>query len=251
MAATYSYAQLEQLWLNNGGPKAVAPVAAAIAMAESRGISNAAYPGTTVPDGSGTWNDATGLWQILGAPSGTSPSGAPWSAAALTDPNANAQMAVAKYQQAGGFSPWATYTSGAYKGYLNGSTTPDPNVPGASSTSATATSSTTRCLVGGNSFIPCLLDASQARGLIGGLCLVGGMLVLGLGIGVLVAVSAEKAGVVSALPGPAGQVGQVADALARRGKKKAPPEEGAPDKPAAKKPATKKPATKKPKPAAP
>jgi hypothetical protein len=30
----YSYAQLEQLWINAGGPKAQAPMAAAIAEAE-------------------------------------------------------------------------------------------------------------------------------------------------------------------------------------------------------------------------
>lgn len=84
----------------------------------------------------------------------------------------------------------------------------------ASASAATLTSSSTRCLIGGNTFIPCLLDASQARGLIGGMCLLGGGLIFAVGVVVLVAISAERTGIASALPGP---VGTVAGQVARRG----------------------------------
>jgi hypothetical protein len=129
---TYSYAQLEQLWINAGGPSAVASVAAAIALAESGGNPLAAYPGTTVAAGQGSTTDATGLWQILGLPSGN------FTAAGLTDPVDNAEMAVAKYTQAGdSFTPWQTYTTGAYEQYLQSGVGPSPSgVP----TSAGATS---------------------------------------------------------------------------------------------------------------
>ena len=110
MATNYSYGQLEGLWIAAGGPTSQASTAAAVAEAESGGNPDAAYPGLTIPPGTGTWNDATGLWQILGAPSGGN-----WTAADLTDPYSNAQMAVAKYEQAGNsFSPWQTYDQGNY-----------------------------------------------------------------------------------------------------------------------------------------
>jgi hypothetical protein len=105
----YSFSQLEALWIDAGGSKATAPLAAAIAEAESGGNPLAAYPGTTVAPGQGSTTDATGLWQILGLPQGN------FTAAELTIPIDNARMAVAKYQQAGNsFSPWQTYTEGTY-----------------------------------------------------------------------------------------------------------------------------------------
>ena len=202
-AQTYSYAQLEQLWINAGGPAAQAPTAAAIALAESRGVSNAAYPSTYVAPGAGSNTDATGLWQILGVPSGFSP-------AQLTDPAANAAMAVAKYKGAGNsFSPWVTYNDGSYKANLQNSTTPDPNVPAAAGgaaagtvTQATldaATASASTCLVGFTSpsvlgiggGTVCILSKAQMRALVGGgllaagglLLIVGAVLVVGIGLG--------------------------------------------------------------------
>jgi hypothetical protein len=53
----YDYRQLEQLWEGAGGPRPLAPIAAAIAMAESGGRSDAKNP-----------SGASGLWQILGNP---------------------------------------------------------------------------------------------------------------------------------------------------------------------------------------
>jgi hypothetical protein len=110
----YSYAQLEGLWVDQGGSKALAPVMAAIALAESGGNPDARNP-----------SGATGLWQILGAVY-------PRDAQALTDPQVNAREAVAKYKTQG-LSAWATYTSGAYKRYLRGGVPPgaEPGSPGA------------------------------------------------------------------------------------------------------------------------
>lgn len=115
---TYSYAQLEGLWDQAGGPTNQAPTAAAIAEAESGGNPDAAYPGQTIAPGTGSNTDATGLWQILGVPSGFTPS-------ELTNPLDNAEMAVTKYTQAGdSFSPWQTYTSGAYEQYVQSHVSP-------------------------------------------------------------------------------------------------------------------------------
>lgn len=104
----YSYAQLESLWISAGGPRSLAPTMAAIAEAESGGNSDAHNP-----------SGASGLWQILGNPFPGNP----------FDPATNARMAVAKYKTQG-LGAWVTYTSGAYKAFLNSKTTPDPNVPG-------------------------------------------------------------------------------------------------------------------------
>lgn len=104
---TYSYGQLEQLWVNAGGDQALAPVMAAIAMAESGG-NDTAY------NSSG----ATGLWQILGAVNSSDQS-------SLTNPQTNAREAVLKYQTQG-LGAWVTYTSGAYKQFLQGNVQPTP-----------------------------------------------------------------------------------------------------------------------------
>lgn len=113
---TYSYAQLEGLWIAQGGSKALAPVMAAIALAESGGNPDAENP-----------SGATGLWQILGAVY-------PRDAQALKDPQVNAREAVAKYKTQG-LKAWITYTSGAYKKYLKGNVPPgaepgSPSAPG-------------------------------------------------------------------------------------------------------------------------
>jgi len=100
--ATYDYAQLEQLWTGAGGPRALAPLMAAIALAESSGNSQAKNP-----------SGASGLWQILGNPFPGDP----------FDPQTNARMAVAKYREQG-LGAWETYTNGDYKRFLRGSLPP-------------------------------------------------------------------------------------------------------------------------------
>jgi hypothetical protein len=98
----YSYAQLEGFWIQAGGPKAVAPIAAAIAMAESGGdnVKQQGQPAATTG-----W----GIWQITPGDS------------SLLDPTTNAKAAVAKYKAAGNtFQPWTTFTSGKYFQFLKG-----------------------------------------------------------------------------------------------------------------------------------
>jgi hypothetical protein len=185
----YTYAQLEGLWIKNGGPKAEAPVAAAIALAESGGCTAAQNP----TDNNGT-QTSWGLWQIS---NGTHAMPVP----NIYDPSVNAQQAVAKYKDAGNaFSPWGTYSSGAYRQYLNGSTTPDTNVPGSPATLDSSTGGAGNgqgCIIGGNSIdlkvtsvnFPCLLTAKGVRLIVGGLCLTAAG-VLGLAAAVILAASA-------------------------------------------------------------
>jgi hypothetical protein len=90
---------LENLWTGAGGPGGgTAHVAAAIALAESGGNPNAFNP-----------SGASGLWQILGAV-------APGN---LFNPQVNALNAVIKYRDAGGFSPWVTFETGAYRQFMD------------------------------------------------------------------------------------------------------------------------------------
>ena len=189
----YSYAQLEQLWINAGGDRSLAPVAAAIAEAESAGRSNALNP----TDNNGT-QTSVGLWQVS---NGTHSYPSAW----LT-PSGNAAEAVAKYQGAGGWSPWGTYDSGAYRQYLNCSNTPDPNVPAATLTSAKGGSD---CLLGPFPHTSwCLLNKSQARALIGGLTLAAGGVVLGVGLALIAVFALQRSGVAQTIVNltPAGRV---------------------------------------------
>ena len=102
---TYSYAQLESLWVQAGGSSALAPVMAAIAEAESGGNS-AAY----------NQSGASGLWQILGAVN-------PGDQSSLFNPQVNAKEAVAKYKTQG-LDAWTTYTGGQYKQFLQSNVAP-------------------------------------------------------------------------------------------------------------------------------
>jgi len=177
----YSYAQLEGLWINAGGSSTLAPVMAAIAEAESGGCSTAQNP-----------SGATGLWQILGAVN-------PADQNSLTDPAVNAKEAVLKYQSQGP-GAWTTYTSGAYKAYLNGSTTPDTSVPaGGTPATTTAATATSTCVIKAseNGFLGigaasvCFFSKSEARALIGGLFVTAGF-ILGIAGAVILAAAAFR-----------------------------------------------------------
>jgi hypothetical protein len=120
---TYSYAQLEGLWINAGGAPSMAPIMAAIAEAESGGNPQAYNA-----------SGATGLWQILGAVNSSDQG-------SLTNPTVNAHEAVLKYQTQG-LGAWVTYTSGAYKAFMQNSTTPDTSVSTPAGTSETSGGST-------------------------------------------------------------------------------------------------------------
>ena len=180
----YTYAQLEGLWINAGGPKSQASTAAAIAEAESSGNSTAQNP-----------SGATGLWQILGNP---------FPGNAL-DPGTNARMAVAKFKAAGNsFTPWVTFTNGAYRAFLSGKTSPNLNVPGsaggaggAGTQAQIAQYNPNSCVwafpgiavpLFGNLGAFCLISKPQARAFIGAALMVNAGWFLALpGVGLLLA----------------------------------------------------------------
>lgn len=129
-----SYSQLEQVWIQGGGSKAMAPLMAAIAMAESGGIA-----GNTNPTDNGGTQTSWGLWQISDGTHGWSYGGDPY------DPVNNARVAVMKLHSQG-LGAWGTYTSGAYKSFLRGNVPPGtgqiPTGSGGSGTGAGFTSTT-------------------------------------------------------------------------------------------------------------
>jgi hypothetical protein len=94
-----SFGQLENVWISNGGALPLAPLMAAIALAESGGVPNNTNP----TDNHGT-QTSWGLWQVSNGTHAAYPN---WS-----DPNANAKVAVAK-QKTQGLTAWGTYSSGA------------------------------------------------------------------------------------------------------------------------------------------
>lgn len=105
---TLSFAQIQQLWISAGGSAATAPIAAAITMPEAGRRPGAVQAGQ--PYQTTGW----GLWQIT--PGNSVPSAGIDNQ--LLVPLNNAKAAVAKYKDAGGFSPWVTYMNGAYSQYL-------------------------------------------------------------------------------------------------------------------------------------
>lgn len=188
-----SYAQMEGYWIKAGGPPAVAPVAAAIGEAESGGNTDAVNP-----NDNGGRQSSYGVWQIS---NGThTPPSPNWA-----DPATNASLAVGKYKGAGNtFAPWGTYATGAYRAYLNGSTTPDMNVSGNPNATATETAAHQQsdCLwglstpggniitdligIGGSGNIICFISRSQGRGLIGALLMAGGVAGAALSFGLMI-----------------------------------------------------------------
>lgn len=94
-AGLYSCTMLESLWESVGGNPAYAFIAAEIATAESGGNPNAISP-----------TDDYGLWQI----------NASHGSMASLNPTINAQSAVAISDDGTNWTPWTTYTSGAYIG---------------------------------------------------------------------------------------------------------------------------------------
>jgi len=126
----YSYANIMWLWIRNGGAAWLAPIMAAIAMAESGGITNRLNP--KAPDYS------VGLWQInyFGANNAprTKAYGTPAQLAQSPDAQAKAAIDIS-----GGsafahtskntilqnlYNNWSTYASGAYKSFLQSGVTP-------------------------------------------------------------------------------------------------------------------------------
>ena len=198
---TYTYAQLEGLWINAGGPKALAPLAAAIAEAESHGNSQAVNPNDT--NGRGGTQTSWGLWQIS---NGTHAQPVP----NILDPAVNARQAVAKWRAAGGFSPWGTYTHGAYKAFLSSKTSPNMNVPSPSSSSSSSSQNVTLTAAAtnpnacawtfgglptswGNIGSFCVISNSQARALMGAILLAAGIGTMLGGVSLVAAAAALPA----------------------------------------------------------
>jgi hypothetical protein len=162
-----SYAAAEGYWIAAGGPADQAATAAAIAEAESSLIPDNTQQGQ--PYATTGW----GLWQIT--PGDSEPQYGTDSA--LNDPLTNAKAAVAKYKSAGNnFSPWTTYEDGAYKRYLNTSTTPDTTASGSSSTAGGSNINASDCLISAPSIDlyvtslggGCIVPMSWGRALLGG-----------------------------------------------------------------------------------
>lgn len=117
----YTYAQIEQIWIRNGGNRAMAPLMAAIAEVESAGDSDAENP-----------SGATGLWQMEWPLYSGYVSGAT-SRQAYHNPDINAKAAIKLSQNNPSVAPgspvfnnWIKweFPAGAYKKYLKGNVPP-------------------------------------------------------------------------------------------------------------------------------
>ena len=99
---SYNRPQIEELLIANGWPSSqTTHIMAAIAMAESGGNPKAANPSST----------ARGLFQIEYNVNGITEQCA-------LEPNCAARSALKIYKGAGGFSPWETFTTGAYLKFM-------------------------------------------------------------------------------------------------------------------------------------
>jgi Lysozyme like domain len=127
---SYSHSDLEALWNLVGGFPSAADTAAAIAQAESGGCLYAkAGPTDDRPAKVCTYRETTsensyGLWQINRYAHPT------YSASDLYDAQGNAEAARAISSNGTDWTPWTTYTSGAYRQYLTSGGEPTPQ-PGA------------------------------------------------------------------------------------------------------------------------
>lgn len=105
---TYSFSQLEALWVQAGGSQATAGMAAAIAMAESGGNSTASHGNTN-------GSIDRGLWQINSI----------WGTQSTFDPVANARAAVSISKGGTNWRPWCTaWSNGACGGTFLGAGSP-------------------------------------------------------------------------------------------------------------------------------
>lgn len=117
----YSFTQLQDLWKQAGGNPASAVIAAAIAMAESGGDSNA-----TNSNSNGTTD--RGLWQINSIHGGLS----------TFDVTANTKAAVQLSQNGTTWRPWCTaWSSGRCSGTYLGSGAPYQKFMGGATSSST------------------------------------------------------------------------------------------------------------------
>lgn len=253
---TLTNAQIQQLWINNGGSAALAPTMAAIAEAESSGNPQ------NLNNTPSTGDYSVGLWQINYYGnlynSRTAEFGSPGSLSA--DPNAQARAAIALYNQSG-LGNWTTYTSGAYKQYLSGSSAvPSGTVTGSpagsgtsSSTSLTTAANALATEAAGGNLLPgasgpgvgglvgsiagigspdclistpnilgigggCLLSKAEGKVILGALLIGAGGLILTVGAIILAAYGLQRSGAMAAANRSIGVVYPPARAVARAAK---------------------------------
>lgn len=187
----------------------MAPLMAAIAEAESGGDPNS----LNATDYGGT-QSSYGLWQIsTGTHTPPSPN---WA-----DPKTNAQLAVRKLKSEG-LGAWGTYTSGAYKQFMQNSTTPDNSwtsgLNGSNGIAGPSTDNSSQTCLANFSYgigSTCLLSKTQARALIGGLLVLTGVTFFTAGILVIISLGFKKVtpliGAVS--KGPVGMVAKAASSV--------------------------------------
>jgi hypothetical protein len=118
----FTYAQLEYIWQTAGGSAPAAPIAAAVAMAESGGNS-----GATDCDSNGTID--RGLWQINSVHGSMS----------TYDVMGNARAAVSISNNGSNWSAWSTYNNGAYRQYVQTNVNPQPTPINATNAQANLT----------------------------------------------------------------------------------------------------------------
>ena len=204
-----SYSQLEGLWIQAGGSAASAPLAAAIALAESGG-NPTSYNGNA-----GTGDNSYGLWQInmIGSmgPSRLREFGLT-SDSQLLDPLTNAKAAVQVSNGGSNFSPWSTFKSGAYRKYLQGGVAPNMTAGGAGGTTGT-----NGAQLAAATSTP-LGSIQETIGNIGnylffGFCVASGFIILTAGLIMLIMSTAESQ------VGAVGQLGRTGLAVATAGRK--------------------------------
>jgi len=241
-----TFTQLEQLWIRNGGNPSWAPFMAAVAQAESGGRVNAFNTNPTTGDTS------VGLWQINFYGPLTSSRTAAYGPKTLLrrTPTANAMAAVSIFGTGANVNAWpdsfvqAWAASGApvkpstgvvqsIQARIRTLTGTGGNILTSGSTTAATTAaskttqSTTQTLLGIGPFK--FLTRRQARELIGGLLVFGGVIVMGVGIYVIVRtsspVSAARAGIKAARGDVTGAAKTVRKSQKKRAAKKAEQEE--------------------------
>lgn len=132
----FTYAQLEGLWIQAAGSRQTAPMAAAIAMAESGGNS-------TAYDQDSNGSIDRGLWQINSV----------HGAQSTYDVMGNARAAVALSNNGTTWQPWVAYNNGSYRQFLRTGIPPDTNVP-INATNAAANPSSNATFVSGSCWNP-------------------------------------------------------------------------------------------------
>jgi hypothetical protein len=144
-----SPAQIQAVAANAGftGPDLATAVAIALAETLPSGNERSYNPETDAPGGTPVGKGSYGLWQIY------LKDHPEFAGMNLYDPQTNAYAAYALWDAAGGFRPWSTYNSGAYKAYLSSVPAP-PAAPPLTLDAATGLPVTTGATIDASSMLP-------------------------------------------------------------------------------------------------